>query len=106
MAINGRAAEFSVCVAKNTYRYIIHGTGFNPEDTETFLGRGVTLLLDPAISPYFLTPLFYHLRGKGEPWGARPRSTFETPYSGRARRLLYGLTSSESPKYLNLNSNI
>jgi len=49
MAINGRAAEFSVCVAKSTYRYIIHGTGFNPEDTKTFLGRGVTLLLDPAI---------------------------------------------------------
>ena len=50
MAINGRAAEFSVCVAKSTYRYIIHGTGFNPEDTKTFLGRGVTLLLDPAIA--------------------------------------------------------
>ena len=49
MAINGRSSEFSVCVTKSTYRYIIHGTGFNPEDTKTFLGRGVTLLLDPAI---------------------------------------------------------
>ena len=73
MAINGRSAEFSVCVAKSTYRYIIHGTGFNPEDTKTFLGRGVTLLLDPAIQ-YCTVRVGVDAGGRGAcTWAAFPK---------------------------------